>query len=707
MFKSGKFNLLQYRRFWKLFITISILAVLFAIGTRWGLAQKGSTTLAEVDITQNPQGWGDEGNKEVGVEWINDFPGTVNDRSHWDESCDGLYYALTGAGWTGRFHFTDWSAYETDFKRAGLGGSENSYVDNVDIAMICTHGAGTYDSFWNKDLSTVYFGSTHADHHLTPGDAYNTYGDKDLEFLAFDSCSVLSEGTAAPYYNRGYWAATMNGLHLLLGFKNTMYVVDPGDGLLWGFYMKGFGWILPPVTVTQAWFQAVDYVQPTVTCARVLAETPSNFNEYLHGYGWVGGDPAQDSTYYYWDHCSTGVKKLEMENTTPDQPQAMPVIMVNPRLVNENYVLSQIAPAFNMSGQLLSDDLFFYMVDTNGVYTETLQVDRVTGSFNYRNWGKLWNNPDPNDPPSLPSVREAFYFAENAFKNQYEGLPGVWSRNYEYSYDIEDVVGVTLDGKGVEEEISRVPADGVLTYGRTLNAPIQTTSGFQMVDYPVVGPGTRLKLYFGDSMEVIGMMGGTRDVLLTKDMVEVMPAEEAWALYQADPSIAVPEVPWVADYVTYTASTLGYYEMPYITKQTELIPVWIFNANFYSGNALLAGDVPVYVPAAIEYLPPQVSITEPTSGSLFSPFEPITFKSTVVGGTPLYSWAWSSSVDGPLGNTDVIEARLSPSTKGNEVFYHSIEIQVTDANGLIGTDTVMVKIKVPLYLPSVLRQNAR
>ena len=36
-------------------------------------------------------GWGDEGIREVGVEWINDFPGTVNDRSHWDESCDGLY----------------------------------------------------------------------------------------------------------------------------------------------------------------------------------------------------------------------------------------------------------------------------------------------------------------------------------------------------------------------------------------------------------------------------------------------------------------------------------------------------------------------------------------------------------------------------------------------------------------------------------------
>ena len=52
--------------------------------------------------------------------------------------------------------------------------------------------------------------------YATPGEAYKSYGDYNLEWLAVFACSVLSDGGPAPYYNRGYWASTMDGLHLLL-----------------------------------------------------------------------------------------------------------------------------------------------------------------------------------------------------------------------------------------------------------------------------------------------------------------------------------------------------------------------------------------------------------------------------------------------------------------------------------------------------------
>jgi hypothetical protein len=270
-------------RFWAGLIILLALAVL-------ALALPADAMLAQAarsDTEAAPSGSGDDGTLEVGVEWVNDFPGTGADRSAWDDSCDGLYNGLTGAGWTGNFYWADWDAWKSDFVDESNGGEEDTYVDSVDIAMICTHGSWKHDTFWDQNLTSVFFGSSEPDQHLVPGDAYRSYGDKDLEWLAFDSCSVLNEFGPSPYYNRGYWASTMNGLHLLLGFNNTMYVWAPGDGAYWSLFMKGFGFWMPSYTVTQAWFQAVDYNQPTVTCARVLAETPDNYNDYLHGYGYA------------------------------------------------------------------------------------------------------------------------------------------------------------------------------------------------------------------------------------------------------------------------------------------------------------------------------------------------------------------------------------------------------------------------------------
>jgi hypothetical protein len=686
---------------WKILAIVALIAVLSAAGVRWGLArQAGAPATLEIE-PKSPQGYGDEGIKEVGVEWINDFPGTDGDRSHWDESCDGLYYGLTGSGWTGGFHYTDWSAWETDFKRSALGGSENSYVDSVDIAMLCTHGSGAHDSVWDKDLSSVYFGSSHADQHLSPGDGYYSYGDKDLEFLAFDSCSVLSDGGPAPYYNRGYWSTVMNGLHLLLGFNNTMYVWAPGDGVYWAFFMKGMGFWMPPVTVTQAWFLAADYNQPSVTCARVLAETNSNFNEYLHGYGYVGPDPAVDGYYWYWDHCSAGLKQQDLAYTGPTQ-LAVPVFQVTQRLVDEDFVFNRVAPAFDITGTLQHDDMFFYLADTSGGFTRTLQVDRVSGSFNYRNWGSLWTTP--TFTPTLPTGQDAYMRAEEFFKMQGEGLPGVWNRFGRYMYNTEDLVQETVPGKGngITEEISRLPANGLLNYERVVSGPAKTTEGIQLADFPVVGPGGRLRIYFGDGGEIIGMMGGARDVIATKAMIEVMTAEEAWANFLAEPTLAIPEVPWVAEYITYTSAVLGYYEMPYLTFQNELIPVWIFNANFFGpGMELLEGDVQVSVPAAKEYMPPLVSITEPISGTLFAPGETIVFSSTIQGGLTPYTITWSSSIDGVLGNTEDIIASLSGEAKGTDVLFHAIEVEVTDSNGLSGSATVMVKVMVRVYLPTI------
>ena len=106
--------------------------------------------------------------------------------------------------------------------------NNDSWIDSVDIALIGTHGGSDYDSFWGADHSSVVFSTGSSDSHMHPGEVYNLWGDYNLEWIALDCCSVLRDSSA------GHWSHAMNGLHQILGFKNTMYVWLPGDGKKWG-----------------------------------------------------------------------------------------------------------------------------------------------------------------------------------------------------------------------------------------------------------------------------------------------------------------------------------------------------------------------------------------------------------------------------------------------------------------------------------------
>ena len=689
-------------------LTVSIVALLFIAGTHYAYAFKGAAPIFQLDSSNAPTGWGDDGQYEFGVEWINDFPGTADDRSHWDESCDGLRDQLLASGWTSKFHWTDWNVWETDLKNESAGGHEDSVIDSVDIAMVCTHGAGAYDSFWNKNLSSVYFGSTHDDHHLSPGEAYHAFGDKDLEWLAFDSCSVLSDGDASPYFNRGYWATTMNGLHELLGFKNTMYVAAPGDGAYWGYFMNGIRilwfWVLPPSTVLQSWFTAVDYNQPSQTCARVLAQESNNFNDYLWGKGYVSPDYSPDGDYWYWDHCSADLKESQATEQQPDEILAVQRLRVADRVVDENYVQNRIAGAFDMEGLIVPGNLFYFMLDTTGGITRTLQVDRVSGSFLYRNLSQLW--VPPVVAPDLPNEEQAWGFLDNWFKSQGEALPGAWYRN-DYMYSMEQMVEMQLmqgeNGELQEQLTASIPADVMMTYQRIVGSKVTTVNGTEQLALPLFGPGGRMKVYLGDGSEIIGMIGGSRDVEDTGLMVETLPAEVAWQRYLENPSLAIPEVPWIGDSIIYTSAILGYYEQPYVNYQTELIPVWDFKATFSANGILLAENVDVYVPAAEEFMPPEVSILSPHDGDTFSAGELINFEGSISGGTEPYFIQWTSSSDGFLGAEKNILHAIGSQVKGGSLFQPTVTLQVTDANGLIGSDTIILNINPVFWIPLINR----
>jgi hypothetical protein len=664
-----------------------------------------------------PQGTLDDGGTaEVGVEWINDFEGTVNDRSHWDESCDGLWNGLRDEGWVGRFRYTDWGAWEEDWKRSAAGGYEYLYADTVDLAMLCTHGSTGWDSFWGQNLSTVYFGDgAHDDHDLTPGDAYRAWGTDDLEWLALDSCSVLRETAAAGYPYRSYWAGTMDGLHLLLGFSNTMYVVEPGDGERWAHYLLGhkflWWWIHAPRTVKQAWFDAVDDVQPGGVCARVLAQETDNLNDYIWGKGYVSADYGYDGSYTYRDHCSCTPKPVHVANV--DMIETLPVYEVENRVIDVQYVLD-IAEAFDMTGgaqDVYTDDENYYMMNATGGITYTLQVDRTTGGYKYENLSKL--SVAPIDPPNLLGEPQALARGNAFFAGAGQALPAAEFRNGPTLTMTEQQVEVTMPTRSVygvqgAPTESAMPVLVSVSWGRVINPTVgvMTAQGIQPLQttLSIVGPGARTKMYLGDMGETLGVQGGSRVIQSTGAQVDLMDASKAWDLYLQDPTIALVQIPWVADTITYSDHTLGYYEQPHLKGQKEIIPSWIFTSTFASGSTVLAENVAVYLPAAAVYIRPGVEITSPAGGSSFRAGQAITFEGAVVEyGKAPFTYEWSSDHDGVLGTGPQIVASLSPSLREGEVMTHKILLKVTDANGQVGSAQLDVLVRPSIYLPATLR----
>ena len=679
----------------------------------------------------------DGGTAEMAVEWITDWPGTADDRANWYYSANNLYNELLNRGWIGRFNWGNTNAWERDFKAAAYGG--NGDIDTVDLALIGTHGTSAYDPKWHKNLSAVYFSSNNDDWFLSPGEAYRYYGTNDLEWLAFDSCSVLRNDSM------WYWHETFNGLHLMLGFANTMYVVYPGDGGVWGDQMRYKGWWHPAKTVTQAWFTAVSNQQPSGVLARVLAEELNNYNDYIWGEGYVSPDYANNGGYWYWDHWSGTPAPLQL---TAAAPISLPVYSIVPRTVVTSYV-QQIGAVFDLTdtSKIHQDGSTFYMVDAeapqppsppptlgaNAVVSPTklLQVDVASGGYFFQALNELWTNPEMTH--TLPaSDREAAAIVGNFINGQGGRLPGI------SLYDPQIPPTVHLEGPSTGLLTTSVsiaatgptsPANYSLSYARTLNGGGQQLS--------VVGPGARQNFFIGDNGNIIGLKGGWREWQMaqtglgvqstTAVTVPIKTSDQAWADFIADPHIAVAQPPAANLYITETKPipTLAYYEQPSNITQTELIPVWVFVADLYTSTAtsqvqvqstqavsvLVASDVSIYVPAsAAPAAIVQANIISPTAGLKVMPGTSLILNGTASGGTAPYTYKWSSSVwssgvGGDLGTGAMVNSPgLSSDLHGSSLQPNVITLRVSDANGQEATDTVEVMVLLQVYLPVVIRE---
>lgn len=194
-------------------------------------------------------------------------------------------------GYLRRFNFSGQSAWERDFKEGGTG-LDATYVDNVDLTFYMGHGYGGGFTFeGNHDDGTLHY-----------SDAVKAWGDKDLEWLALLSCSVMAD----TYDGKSCitrWGPTFDGLHLMLGFANTAYDSDGFAGTF-ADWMLGRFHILPPMPVRASWLLATDSNQPGSVIASVMGVIGpagmSNYNDYFWGKGPVGPDLRGANIQGYW-----------------------------------------------------------------------------------------------------------------------------------------------------------------------------------------------------------------------------------------------------------------------------------------------------------------------------------------------------------------------------------------------------------------------
>ncbi len=220
------------------------------------------------------------GPTDVGIEQ------TVDEWQCAQDSAIGFKSVMASHGVGAAFDWRGMNAWEKDFKKASLGGLENTFVDNVDAQWYTGHG-------WSGGFT--FKNTTHDDGSIVPGDA--SWGEGDLEWLQLESCQVLQDTTGTlDFFPR--WGGTMNGLHMLNGFHTNAYCVGGGTGGTFASYL--FPWkigpitIRPALTVRQAWGQMAIDKEPSGVRYRSMGNIRSdgvtNIGDFFWGQGSTGPD---------------------------------------------------------------------------------------------------------------------------------------------------------------------------------------------------------------------------------------------------------------------------------------------------------------------------------------------------------------------------------------------------------------------------------
>ncbi len=540
----------------------------------------------------------------------------------------GMYYWLNG-WFVRKFNFNEATSWETDYKRAALGGNENNWTDSVDLSFYVGHGSPGTFTFDNINHNDKWLSS--------PNDCNASWGDNDNEWLALTSCQVLAGS------GLGSMAQCMNRQHLILGFVSNASAHNnwwETQSYHFGRYMR-FGY-----NMTQSWFNACDVAQRD-RVARVIAEETACFNDNPYS-GFRCADSVDNDYYWYTHNCGTA-----SANTIPlsQLGSTLPVFTTQPldeaetkrRFAELNSIfavgMANVTDTGTMMGtaSVQEDPADPPRLPTNSPFLVSqgdgvvLQMDKSSGLYQFTNTSALWteqsaqaamsvNSADANYVDDVIAIRNA-----NAFLNQNKLMaPGA-----QFYQVISDTTGSLLRGVSTasvaEDEVA---TNWQVIYTRVVTPTVVNAAGVSaQITFTVVGPGAKLKVYeplttpagaAGVSMP-LGVQGGWRPITQTIDAASglalstpILDEETIKKLYLAlDDAVTMNTIPLDIKSREILSATIAYWEAAAGSQQGQMFPVYELKVRFVERLTDAVSEDFVYLPASTQFMKPLARILNP------------------------------------------------------------------------------------------------
>lgn len=652
---------------------------------------------SQVDPDVDARGSGD-GN-ELMWEAIENYSGTPLFNTI--DDAEGLANKLP-SGWDVD-GYADGSAWEQDFKRADLGGTNSSFADANDLVYFSGHGTSAMDNFFGSSQRAVLFSdSTHDDTTLVPGDANDALGDSnggELEWLCFSACRVLDDGTA-----RDNWADTMFGAHLICGYDTVMLDVEAGREF--GKKLNGTSAFDPAKTIKTSWFDAAEEYHGAGYTAAVIGETSTMGSDYIWGEGSVAADPTPNNSYTYWSFATSSAAAAATAGSADGYvPPVDPVVFEagsregfrvvidrgelemsrsQPMMRVYNTVAPNVTPATVQGiANRLCQSLGRFCDSPVGPDADQeelnaidgaleLRVRTATGAIHIENTNRWLEWRDT--APELLSEQAAINNANALLETWDLWPPGAVAQRVDYA--------VQGERTKINGEWQDVPQTSFATAVRVIYQR-------QLGGYPVFGPGGSMTIAFGHNGQFVRLYRGAWRDVTPGALVETIPLVDALtALAQRGAHASLTGVKTVVHELTINSVVLGYWEFESDRMQSTLRPAFILNVTIRETPDGV--NPPVYTPHRIamwaDALPPVAQILGgPADGMCVAPGSQICVAANISGGVPPYQISWSDSVDGPLGTTPTVCHAVSPQSdaEGRLRPSRTIQLKVRDALGSV------------------------
>jgi len=678
---------------------------------------RGAASTAEFVIADMGMYWFEEemakDGKEAGGEWCENY--ATSPLTSPSETVGRFLDYLGDHGWAINFEYGNDLAWEEDFKRHDLGGTNGSYVDAVDHIIYCGHGTTDATSMSRTDRD---------DANVTATDISGAW-DGDLEWGWFHCCLNMSS-TA--------WAGALANCHTISGSVNVI-----NGSTNWGKTIAqklDSTWFFDPAyTIWQAWEHSCEVNQPAGNTFRMVAEDYAHYNEYMWGEGDTEPD-SDDST--HWTTTCTGKKdraSAQIFYGKPSYPDTEPVLWeapvglgepgrpalrvlvrpevltkkfrqevayfdVDPIQMNEGTVADKFVAACERLG-LDSSNLASGREDESS-YAAASGLASMTGFAPSGGW--MFTNHEtrviPGEPPDqMVSPAEAEEIALGFLQSL-----GLVESNH-FVADVRTDLVSEMEGSQVLREYAF--AHDVMI-GRAIGP-----AGEQM---PMVGPGGRIHVSVGADRTVQAFNHTSRRLTLG-GYLEPIPVQTALDYLSAFGYAAMQAAPeFQAFEVIVNDANLGYYEKGILDSQDRLGPVYYMDVTL-KGDSGQPGAAIIEVPGRI-YLeadapPVRAQIIDPGDGSPFPYGSEITFTGRALDGVGPYQYNWFSSTQGLISTASTFSTtELMPVIRvPGEVDPITVELKVIDANGYTSSDQISVVITGitgvddDLPMPFALRQN--